>query len=281
MNQREKEEYLREYAVLKAQGKPFFPYIIVKDGVMMIVVVGVIMLLSLFLGGELTSKADATTTTYAPRPEWYYFWAFELLKVIKPPELVGLATVGIPTISILLLILLPFYDRNPERHPLRRPVATTTGIFIVGAMFFLSYMGAEAGAPSRIELGAPAAVRDADEETQTKWDLGRKLVAQSSCGGCHKIGRNGNDGPGPPLTEIGDRLKAGAIRETLVNPTSPMPSFAQLSPDQLDKMAFFLSTLKSSGEEDHGTSDAESEPEEGQSGEGGEGKAPGIGSPGD
>ena len=54
MNQREKEEYLREYAVLKAQGKPFFPYIIVKDGVMMIVVIGVIMLLSLLLGGELT-----------------------------------------------------------------------------------------------------------------------------------------------------------------------------------------------------------------------------------
>lgn len=278
MNQREKEEYLREYAVLKAQGKPFFPYIIVKDGVMMIVVVGVIMVMSLLLGGELTAKADATTTTYAPRPEWYYFWAFELLKIIKPPYLVGVATVGIPTIAILLLILLPFYDRSPERHPLRRPVATTAGIFIIGAMFFLSYMGAEAGAPSRIELGPPAAVRDADEATQTKWDLGRKLVAQSSCGGCHKIGENGNDGPGPPLTEIGDRLKEGAIRETLVNPTAPMPSFADLSPDQLDKMAFFLSTLKSSGEEDHGTSEEESEPQEETSGEG---KAPGLGSPGD
>ena len=44
MNQREKEEYLREYAVLKAQGKPFFPYIIVKDGVMMIVVIGTIII---------------------------------------------------------------------------------------------------------------------------------------------------------------------------------------------------------------------------------------------
>ncbi|MDO9410156.1 c-type cytochrome [Patulibacter sp.] len=250
MNQREKEEYLREYAVLKAQGKPFFPYIIVKDGVMMIVVIGTIMLLSLLLGGELTAKADATTTTYAPRPEWYYFWAFELLRVVKPPYLVGLATVGIPTISILLLILLPFYDRNPERHPLRRPIATTTGIFLIGAMFFLSYLGAEAGAPSRIELGPPPAIQEADQATQTKWDLGRKLVAQSSCGGCHKIGENGNDGPGPPLTEIGDRLKEGAIRETLINPTAPMPSFADLGADQIDKMAFFLSSLKSGGEDE-------------------------------
>ena len=34
MNQREKEEYLREYAILKAQGKPFFPYAVAKDGAM-------------------------------------------------------------------------------------------------------------------------------------------------------------------------------------------------------------------------------------------------------
>jgi mono/diheme cytochrome c family protein len=248
MNQREKEEYLREYAVLKSAGKPFFPYIIVKDGVMMIVVIGVIMLMSIVLGGELTAKADATTTTYAPRPEWYYFWAFELLRVIKPPYLVSLATVGIPTIAILLLILLPFYDRNPERHPLRRPVATTAGIFIMGAMFFLSYLGAEAGAPSRVEVGPPPAIAEAGGATLVKWDLGRKLVAQSSCGGCHKIGENGNDGPGPPLTEIGDRLKEGAIRETLINPTRPMPSFAQLGPDSINKMAFFLASLKSGGE---------------------------------
>ena len=31
MNQREKEEYLREYAILKSKGKPFFPYAVAKD----------------------------------------------------------------------------------------------------------------------------------------------------------------------------------------------------------------------------------------------------------
>jgi len=38
VNQREKEQYLREYAILKAQGKPFFPYAVAKDAVMACVV---------------------------------------------------------------------------------------------------------------------------------------------------------------------------------------------------------------------------------------------------
>ena len=83
--------------------------------------------MSLILGAEQGPKADPTTTTYVPRPEWYFFFLFELLRVIKPPELVPIATIGIPTLCMVLLLLLPFYDRNPERRPERRPVATTAG----------------------------------------------------------------------------------------------------------------------------------------------------------
>ena len=53
------------------------------------------------------------------------------------------------------------------------------------------------------------------------------MAAQSGCLACHKIGENGNDGPGPHLTDIGAKLAKGAIRRTLENPTAPMPSFAR------------------------------------------------------
>jgi len=128
VNQREKEQYLREYALLKQQGKPFFPYAVAKDSLMAVVTMLVIIVMAIVLGAELGPKADPTTTTYTPRPEWYFYFLFELLKVIKPPELVPLATIGIPTICMILLFLLPFYDRNPERHPLKRPIATTAGV---------------------------------------------------------------------------------------------------------------------------------------------------------
>src|SRR6059058_2712724 len=158
MNHREKEQYLREYAILKAQGKPFFPYAVAKDAVMACVVMAVIIAMSLVLGAELGSKANPTTTTYVPRPEWYFFFLFEVLRVIKPPSLVPLATIGVPTIAMILLFLLPFYDRGPERRPERRPVATITGIAVIAAMAFLTYEGANAGSPTRIDMATPSRI---------------------------------------------------------------------------------------------------------------------------
>ena len=126
MDQRQKEQYLREYGIQKAQGKPFFPYAVFKDGTMACITLAVIILLAVVLGAELGPKADPTTTTYVPRPEWYFFFLFELLRVVKPSVLTPLATIGIPTICMILLIMLPFIDRSPERRPERRPVATSS-----------------------------------------------------------------------------------------------------------------------------------------------------------
>jgi menaquinol-cytochrome c reductase cytochrome b/c subunit len=244
VNKREKEEYLREYSVLKSQGKPFFPYAVAKDGAMACVVMAVIITMSLVLGAELGSKANPTTTTYVPRPEWYFFFLFEVLRVIKPPALVQLATIGIPTICMILLFLLPFYDRGPERRPERRPVATITGIAVIGAMAFLTYQGANAGSPTTIELKTPQRIVQAGGATLAEYEAGKRGVAQSGCLACHKIGDNGNAGPGPNLTKIADRLPRQAIARTLVNPTAPMPSFKNLPPEKFKNIVSFLSQLK-------------------------------------
>src|ERR671914_334142 len=119
MNAREKEQYLREYHVLKGQGKPFFPYAVLKDSLMACIPLAVIIAMAIILGAELGPKADPTTTTYVPRPEWYFFFLFELLRVVKPPELVVVATVG--------------------------------GIATIAAMAYLTILGALAGSPTEIE----------------------------------------------------------------------------------------------------------------------------------
>src|SRR2546421_7760504 len=126
-----------------------------KDSLMACFVLVVIITMAIIFGAELGPKADPSTTTYTPRPEWYFFFLFELLRVVKPPALVFMATVGIPTICMVLLILLPFFDRNPERNPLRRPIATLAGITAIAAMAYLPIEGAVAGAPPEIVVKVP------------------------------------------------------------------------------------------------------------------------------
>jgi ubiquinol-cytochrome c reductase cytochrome b subunit/menaquinol-cytochrome c reductase cytochrome b/c subunit len=236
VNAREKEQYLREYHIMKSRGKPFFPYAVLKDSAMACIVLAVIIVMSLALGAELGPKADPTSTTYTPRPEWYFFFPFELLRVVKPPALVFVATVGIPTIWMALLILLPFIDRNPERNPLKRPIATLAGITVIAGMAYLTIEGALAGSPTEIEM-----------KVAKQYEPGRAVAASSGCLGCHKIGENGNSGPGPPLTQVGGRLARQAIARTLINPTPPMPTYSRLrqqNPKEFNDLVNFLASLK-------------------------------------
>jgi menaquinol-cytochrome c reductase cytochrome b/c subunit len=244
MNKREKEAYLREYSILKAQGKPFFPYAVAKDAVMACVVMAVIITLSLVLGAGQGPKANPTTTSYVPRPDWYFFFLFELLRVVKPPSLTQLATIGIPTIGMIALFLLPFVDRNPERRPERRPIATLTFVVVVVAMVILTYRGAHAGDPTTIGMATPQRIVRSGGLLLAEYEAGKRVVAQSGCLACHKLGENGNDGPGPNLTHIGARLPPLEIARTLVNPTAPMPSFKNLPPAKFNAAVAFLRQLK-------------------------------------
>jgi quinol-cytochrome oxidoreductase complex cytochrome b subunit len=234
VNAREKEEYLREYEVLKKKGKSFFPYAIMKDSAMMLIVAVVLIVMSVVMGAEQGPKADPTTTTYVPRPEWYFFYLFELLRVIKPPELVPVATIGIPTICMVLLLLLPFYDRGPKREPWKRPIASIAGIMVIIAMALLTYKGAVAGPPTTIDL-----------PTAPQYEEGRQIVAQSGCLACHAIGDNGaHGGLGPDLTEIGAQIPREAIKRSITIGPGIMPSFQGLGEEDLDAVADYLASLQ-------------------------------------
>ena len=75
---------------------------------------------------------------------------------------------------------------------------------------------------------------------------GRQAVIQSGCLGCHRIGTEGNAGPGPGLSDIGARLSRSQILTALVNTTAPMPSFRNLPPGKLRALVIYLSGLRTS-----------------------------------
>ena len=202
---------------------------------MVLITVLVIIALAIVLGaGELENKADPTTTTYTPRPEWYFFFLFELLRVIKPPELVPLATVGVPTIALVLLLLLPFYDRNPERRPERRPIATTAAIATIAIMAYLTYLGANAEAPDKIDLPVPA---ERPGRADRRQPVRLRRLPQV------RRGRQRRPGPGPDQ----DRREAAARRRSrarCATRPSPMPSYADLPPEKFDALVDYLAALR-------------------------------------
>lgn len=99
------------------------------------------------------------------------------------------------------------------------------------------------GAPSAIELQAPPAVAAAGGKRLEEFELGRTVAAQAGCLACHRIGVNGNRGPGADLTHIGSKLTGTQIARALVRPKPPMPSFVHLPKAKFDALVEFLALL--------------------------------------
>ena len=124
---------------------PFFPnYVILEVIVSFILLAGLIVLVSLLPAG-LEEKADPFNTPQHIKPEWYFLWIYQFIKlpslVLGPGVAAGLAGILIPAIGIVLLILLPFLDRKPERRPRKRRVAMVITALILAIFVALSIWG--------------------------------------------------------------------------------------------------------------------------------------------
>ena len=125
--------------------------------------------------------------TSCPRPDWYFYFLFYLLRIFKWPDTVVLGTVGIPNILLGIAIALPFIDLRRERRLTRRPVAIVTAIIVVLAMGTLTYKGAtakEALASETIVLVPEWAEAQGFADNPEAVE-GAELFAVSGCLQCH------------------------------------------------------------------------------------------------
>jgi menaquinol-cytochrome c reductase cytochrome b/c subunit len=259
--QRYKEDVERE-------GKPFHPFAMFHDTVMSLVVVSVIVGLSCiwyftsgedpedvgWLGPRYTEEADPGTTNFIPRPDWYFYFLFYLLRIFKWPDSVILGTVGIPTILLIILIALPFIDLRRERRLLHRPVAVVTFILVVISMGVLTYKGAtaeEALGGSEELINEWVEANSLPEEARA----GAELFAEAGCQQCHiYLGAGSQNLGAPDLTEIGsDQAKDAAYFERYVADPSQfgntvMPRYGDtFSEEQLNSIAVFLDASEGGG----------------------------------
>jgi menaquinol-cytochrome c reductase cytochrome b/c subunit len=254
---------------VKERGKPFFPYAMWHDTIMSFAVVVVIIALAIvwkystpgnhhttaagWLGKLYDAPADPGTINFVPRPDWYFYFLFYLLRIFKWPESVILGTIGIPTILLVLLIMIPFIDLRTERRLLRRPVAIIASIMVVLSMGILTYKGATAKEPLGSEiLGHVPAWAAKQGFTDNKQAIaGAKLFAVAGCLNCHTyLGDGGHNLGAPELTAEGAKNKGIAFQIAHLqnpagkNPGSQMPSFAGLGNARLLSLATFLEASK-------------------------------------
>ena len=269
---------------VKDRGKPFYPFAMFHDTVMSLVVVVVIVGLacvwyltsgenpdtcggkdSCLLGPRYAEPADPGTTNFVPRPDWYFYFLFYLLRIFKWPDSVILGTVGIPTILLIIALALPFLDLRRERRLSRRPVAIVAAILVVISMGELTYKGAVAkeALASEVVAAVPQWAQREGFANNAKAVAGAKVFAEAGCTSCHTyLGTGGGNLGAPDLSSEGTKGKGASGLAAYVSDPSKfgntvMPKFGafkdipakdangkDLGTSELQALAVFLDASK-------------------------------------
>lgn len=217
MNEQEKKRYLEQYKKEKEKGVPFFPDIIFKDVIASLLIFLILAALAYFVGVPTEARANPNDATYTPRPEWYFFFLFQLLKYF-PGNLEVIGVMVIPGLFILLLFALPFIDRSPKRHFLNRPFASIIAFLVVGGIVTLTTLALREEPP-------PLPAVPVDQAA---------VLYSKNCANCH----------GPRIV-----VPAGIdLHKIIATGThTGMPAWGgDLSTDEIDSLAGFITSSKGS-----------------------------------
>jgi mono/diheme cytochrome c family protein len=247
MTARERREaYQREHDFQTSTGKPFFPYAVLHDTITSLVVVGLIIGMTIiwhsgfgpaptdvggertggFLGPAYEAQADPGTASYDPRPEWYFFFLFQLLRIFSTPQLLLFGTIIVPTLLMVLMIAWPFLDRGPERRVSRRPVSMAMLVGTPIVLLALTWSGSQSPV-----VGAGNAQPGV-------------MAIKNNCGTCHTLAAAGIGAQvGPSLD--GTHPAYDLVVDRITNGKGAMPAIAKnagWTPDQIACVAGFVST---------------------------------------
>jgi ubiquinol-cytochrome c reductase cytochrome b subunit/menaquinol-cytochrome c reductase cytochrome b/c subunit len=244
VNRGQEEYYKRDYQVAKDAGKPFFPYAVYKDLLIASLAIGLVIVLAIWQRVDVGEPVNPASTDFVPRPEWYFFFLFELLRIFKGQNVVTpviMATFIIPNIMMVLLILLPFYDRGPERRIQRRPIALLTAAATIFFLGYLTQLGAEA--PEGVGAGESLPLSGLDEDPEAQ--AGAELFVANGCVSCHMVAGVGAPGPGPNLSDEGSKGNPPEFYEGFLKdpPGAVMPAFTGFTPEQYQQIGTLLSGL--------------------------------------
>lgn len=219
---------VRKHGVVPAPGdelklkKKFYPEQVFKDTVAIFIAFAILFTLAIAARVPLERIADPTDTSYIPRPEWYFMFLFQMLKVFEGPlEVVG--TVILPTLAILALLLTPFIDRGQVMRVTKR--VTAFGIVVLAGLGW-------AGLTTAAVVTTPpqTAASLIDFSGPTEWMqlspvelAGIGVYRRESCSSCHTVGAEPGNKPGPDLLNVSRKHDAAWMIDHFKHPANVVP----------------------------------------------------------
>ena len=176
--------------------KKFYPEQVFKDTVATFVWFAVLVGMAIAVRVPLGHVADPTDTSYIPRPEWYFLFLFQTLKVFEGPlEVVG--AVVLPTLAILALFLAPFIDRGKAIMIRQRTGAIALVVFAVLGWSALTARAIATTPPSSEDPNAGLAQIEPWQQLPADQLAAIGAFRKDNCGNCHTLGKSA---AGPDLT---------------------------------------------------------------------------------
>jgi sulfur oxidation c-type cytochrome SoxX len=227
------QEYNERYKKAKAEGKSFFPHAVFKDALVALLILSALAFLAWKRGAGLEALADPTDTTYNPRPEWYFLFLFQALKAF-PGNMEAVAAIFLPGAAVGYLVLLPFLDRGPKRHPFDRPLVTGIGIVALLGVASLTVAGLRSPLINPVVEKDPLVAQ------------GERIYQNMNCAYCHSI-RGKGGAVGPPLDKVvGDASEDWLMRHfrdpRAVVPGSKMPQL-NLFDDEIRALTAYMKSI--------------------------------------
>jgi ubiquinol-cytochrome c reductase cytochrome b subunit len=222
-----------------APKKKFFPAQVAKDTVAIFAGFTILFVLAVVAKAPLERLADPTDTSYIPRPEWYFLFLFQTLKLLEGP-LEVLGTVVLPALAVIALFLVPFIDRGRMVKLRQRTVAI--GAVVLAAITWIGLTTAAVVTTPKQQFAAAEEATPAGSWQQlTPAELaGVGYYRSENCASCHPVGKAG---VGPNLTAGVHKPVAWMIQHFKQPPPgSAMPPF-ELKGFQLNELAAFVSKL--------------------------------------
>ncbi|MGH9197318.1 MAG: c-type cytochrome, partial [Acidimicrobiia bacterium] len=212
--------------------RPFYPDHAIKDAFAIVVAFSLLLALSITRDAAFEGRAEPTDAGYVPRPEWYLLGLFQLLKFF-PGRWEVIGTMVLPGLLVSLMLALPFFDKRPERWPLRRPFAMSAATLVTMMIIALTAFGLRDVPPSR-----------AGGQVWTLRALGgRELTSELQCARCHEP-----NGPAENLDSIRPTRDEGWIASHVKDPEMIAPDLRKpprdLSEDEVKAVVLYVQALR-------------------------------------